>query len=130
MKRIRVKPGRPQSIMGFIFGLVFCCIGFFVVIPTFGIFGIFWTLISVIVTIASAVNAFGKKGFASHEIIIDDDSPEDAAPASPAEPDSPGATAADTKKRLDSLKELYSAGIITKQEYDQRRADIIADATK
>lgn len=130
MKRIRVKPGRPQSIMGFVMGLVFCCIGFFVVIPNFGIFGIFWTLIAVIVTIASAVNAFGKKGVATHEIIIDDDSPEDDAPASQSEPEHSGTTAADTKKRLDSLKELYSAGIITKQEYDQRRADIIDDATK
>ena len=46
-KRIRVKPGRAQSRMGFFAGLLFCLIGVFMVIPIFGVFGIFWTLMAV-----------------------------------------------------------------------------------
>lgn len=130
MKRIRVKPGRPQSVMGFIVGLVFCCIGFFVVIPTFGIFGIFWTLIAVIITIFSAVNAFGKNGAVTHEIIIDDASSDDNESTPSPENEASRCSADAVKKRLDSLKKLYSAGIITRQEYDKRRSDIIDDATK
>ena len=73
MKRsIRVKPGKAQSTMGFAVGLVFVGIGLLVVIPTFGVFGIFWTLIAVAITVTNGINAFGKKGVASHEIVVED----------------------------------------------------------
>lgn len=42
-KRIKVKPGKTQSRMGFIVGLLFVVFGIFVAIPTFGLFGIVWT---------------------------------------------------------------------------------------
>ena len=75
MKRsIKVKPGKTQSTMGFVTGLIFVGIGLFVVIPTFGPFGIFWTLIAVAITAVNGVNAFGKKGVASHEIVVEEDS--------------------------------------------------------
>lgn len=48
-KKIKVKPGKAQSKAGFFVGLVFCLIGLVVVIPTFGPFGIFWTLVAVII---------------------------------------------------------------------------------
>ncbi len=131
MKRIRVKPGKAQSTMGFVVGLIFCGIGLFVVVPTFGVFGIFWTLIAVAITITNGINAFGKKGVATHEIVIDEEKGsiqgrgmrgyeievEDTNIVS------------DTEKRINSLKELYNAGIITKEEFEQRRSDIIDDVT-
>ena len=62
-KRIRVKPGRAQSRMGFFAGLLFCLIGVFMVIPIFGVFGIFWTLMAVIITALSGINAFPIRGW-------------------------------------------------------------------
>ena len=42
-RRVRVKPGRAQSAMGFFVGIVFVLIGLFTVIPSFGLFGLLWT---------------------------------------------------------------------------------------
>ena len=44
-KKIHIRPGKSQSKAGFVVGIIFCLIGLFVVIPTFGIFGIFWTFV-------------------------------------------------------------------------------------
>ena len=42
-KKIKVKPGKTQSKMGFVVGILFVILGVFVVIPTFGVFGFIWT---------------------------------------------------------------------------------------
>ena len=42
-KKIKVRPGKTQSKMGFIVGILFVILGVFVVIPTFGLFGLIWT---------------------------------------------------------------------------------------
>ena len=39
-KRIRVKPGKTQSMAGFAAGIVFCLLGVLVVIPMAGLFGV------------------------------------------------------------------------------------------
>ncbi|MBQ8831251.1 MAG: SHOCT domain-containing protein [Oscillospiraceae bacterium] len=133
MKRVRVKPSRSQSVMGFVVGLIFCCIGAFVVIPTFGVFGIFWTLIAVVITVTNAINAFGKKGVATKEIIIDDDEGtvhSRGVYGYDIEVEDDAKDVSDVKKRIDNLKDLYSAGIISKEEFEQRRNSIIDDATK
>ena len=72
-KKVRIKPGKGQSMMGFIVGILFCLIGVFVVIPSVGLFGIFWTLMALIITITNGMNAFTDKGVASHEIEIDEE---------------------------------------------------------
>ena len=112
MKRsIKVKPGKAQSTMGFAVGLVFVGIGLLVVIPTFGVFGIFWTLIAVAITVTNGINAFGKKGVASHEIVVEDGAAE--------EPSS--------QQRLEEVRSLYDRGLITKEEYEAKRAEILKD---
>ena len=114
MKRsIKVKPGKAQSTMGFVTGLIFVGIGLFVVIPTFGPFGIFWTLIAVAITVTNGVNAFGKKGVASHEIVVEDGA---------AGEDQPTA-----QQRLEEARNLYDRGLITKEEYEAKRAEILKD---
>jgi len=133
MKRVRVKPSKSQSVMGFVVGLIFCCIGAFFVIPTFGVFGIFWTLIAVVITVTSAINAFSKNGVVTKEIIIDDDGGTVHGRGMhgydiSVEDDSE--TVSDVKKRIANLKDLYDAGIITKEEFEQRRRAIIDEATK
>ena len=116
-RNIRVKPGKAQSTMGFVVGLVFVGIGLFVVIPTFGPFGIFWTLIAVGITATNGINAFGKKGVASHEIVIEEsgDGQEDDRNGS------------DVERRLEEARSLYERGIITREEYEAKRAEILKD---
>lgn len=118
-KRIRVKPGRAQSKMGFFAGLLFCLIGIFMVIPIFGVFGIFWTLMAVIITALSGINAFSDKGMASHEIIIDEESG--------ASESGDKGRKEDIESRLRIAGELYRDGTITKDELDEKRREILKD---
>lgn len=112
-KNIRVKPGKTQSAMGFAVGIVFCLIGLFVVIPQFGAFGIFWTAIAVVITVTNGINAFGKKGITSSEIIIDDDN--DYTDSSSQE------------IRLTKLKNMYDKGLITAEEYAEKKKEILSE---
>ena len=57
-KRIKVKPGKTQSKIGFVVGLVFVLIGCIVVIPTFGPFGIIWTAIAGVIAFTHYKNGF------------------------------------------------------------------------
>ena len=72
-KRVKVKPGKAQSKMGFIVGLIFVGIGLFIAIPTFGLFGIFWTAIAGFIAYSHYKNGFTDEGFPTHEIIIDEE---------------------------------------------------------
>ena len=118
-KRIRVKPGKGQSMVGFFGGIVFCFIGLFVVIPTFGPFGMLWTLFAVIMTVVSGVNAFSDKGIASHEITIDDGyNTENFGNIDN------GKTA---EERLKELQSLYENGMITSDEYQEKRKQILEE---
>ena len=112
-RNIRVKPGKTQSTMGFVVGLVFVGVGLFVVIPTFGPFGIFWTLIAVAITVTNGVNAFGKKGVASHEIVVEEDGT--------------AGEEASSQQRLEEVRNLYDRGLITREEYEAKRAEILKD---
>ena len=117
MKRsIKVRPGKAQSAMGFAVGLVFVGIGLFVAIPTFGLFGIFWTLIAVVITATNGVNAFGKRGVASHEILVEEDGGE-----APREGSSPA------EERLREVQRLYDQRLITREEYEAKRAEILKE---
>ena len=77
-RRVRMKPGKGQSAAGMAVGILFCLLGIFVVIPSFGVFGIFWTGMALIITIMNGINAFSDKGITSHEIYIDDGQEPDA----------------------------------------------------
>lgn len=118
-KNIRVKPGKGQSMTGFFGGLVFCGIGLFVVIPTFGAFGIVWTLFAVIITVTNGINAFSDKGIASHEITIEDDF------------NGYNQEGIDSVKssevRLNELQSLYEKNMITSDEYQEKRKQILED---
>lgn len=107
MKKIKVKPGKTQSFVGFCVGIIFCIIGLVVVIPSAGIFGIVWTAIAVIITISNALNAFGEKGIPTYEVDIEDSH--------------------NVEDRLKTLDSLYNQGLINKEEYDKKRKDILKD---
>lgn len=116
-KRIKVKPGKIQSRMGFVVGIIFVAIGCFVVIPTAGLFGIIWTAAAGMITFTNFKNGFSDEGIATHEIIIEDgvkttqtfDSGEDI------------------EAKLIKLNSLYEQRLITKEEYDEKRKELLRE---
>ena len=124
-KLVRVKPGKTQSAMGFIVGIVFVLIGLFMVVPVFGLFGLLWTGMAVVITVINGLNAFGKKGVPTMEIYSEK---EDEAP-SPAREDHDhiSSTALTTKERLEQLQTLKEAGLLTDEEYRNKREEILRE---
>jgi len=45
-RNIKVKPGKTQSLLGFVVGILFVILGITIVIPMFGLFGILWTVMA------------------------------------------------------------------------------------
>lgn len=122
-KRVKVKPGKAQSKMGFIVGLVFVGIGIFIVIPTFGLFGIFWTAIAAFIAYSHYKNGFTDEGFPTHEIIID----EDELSAMRETGGSGDFAGDDIEERLKTLASLYDQGLITGEEYEAKRKEILQE---
>lgn len=109
-KRVKVKPGKTQSKIGFVAGVLFVLIGLVVVIPQFGLFGVVWTAFAGIIAFSHYKNGFTDDGFATHEIIIDgteEDEPEDI------------------EQKLRKLDSLYQQGLITRDEYDRKRKEFL-----
>ena len=121
-KRVTYRPGRTQGAFGVIWGGIFVLIGLFVVIPTFGAFGLLWTLAAIAITAMNGSQAFGKK-YAGPEIRIEEE--EQTQPLPEEEPEHISSTALDARGRLEQLETLKKAGLITEQEYQQKRAEIL-----
>lgn len=121
-RRVRVKPGKGQSTVGFFAGIVFCFIGLFVVIPLVGPFGILWTIFAVIITVSNGYNAFSDKGIASHEITIEDDFNQGFNQNFNQENMVNRKT---SEERLKELQTLYEKGVITEDEYQKKRKQIL-----
>lgn len=101
--------------VGFAGGLLFVVIGVFLVIPTFGGFGVIWTLFAGAIAVVNGINAFSDRTVATHEILIEDDS--DVSSTEPG--------GKDPARRLEQLRDLYERRLITQEEYEKRRAEII-----
>lgn len=117
--RVTYRPSKAQGAMGAVFGGIFILIGLFVVIPTFGPFGILWTLAAVAITVMNGYQAFGK-GYVGPEINIEEDTPqvESPSPTPPAD--------LNAKERLEQLQALLDGGLITREEYDKKREEILS----
>ena len=114
-KKIKVKPGKTQSKMGFIVGILFVILGVFVVIPTFGLFGLIWTGVAAMIAFTHYKNGFSDEGVATHEIIIEDgmEIPEKLNAEE------------DIEAKLIKLNSLYDQRLITKEEYDEKRKELL-----
>lgn len=125
-RRVTYRPSKAQGAFGVVFGVVFVMIGLFMVIPVFGPFGILWTLIAVGITAMNAYQAFGKN-YTGPQITIEEDEELSRAPSSPASQthDHIPSTSLDVKGRLEQLKELKEAGLLTQEEYDKKRQEIL-----
>ena len=136
-KRIHVRPSKGSSRIGFVMGLLFCGIGVFVAIPIFGPFGIVWTAMAVLITFSQYKNAFTKEGMDSHVIEIDEDG-EDITVTEhhgfgyrgysyTAEGTSEKEDGKDIEERLKSLQNLYDQRLITREEYEEKKQEILKE---
>nr|WP_300168883.1 SHOCT domain-containing protein [uncultured Flavonifractor sp.] len=120
-RKVTYRPSKAGSVMGGVVGCVFVLIGLFVIIPQFSmaggfalLFGIAWTAIAAIMTIVNFYQGFGKK-YMGPEIHIEED----------------GVSADQSKgtpqQRLEQLQSLYDRRLITQEEYEQKRQEILKE---
>ena len=134
-KKIHVRPSDSQSKIGFGVGIVFCLIGVFLVIPLAGPFGIFWTAIAGWITYSHWRNGYSDKKIDSHVIEIEDTDSENITVTSHrgfgtsyTVSDS-GESGRNTtlENRLKSLQSLYEQRLITKEEYEEKKQEILKE---
>lgn len=125
-KRVTYRPGKANGIAGVVGGAVFILIGVTIAIPTFGLFGVLWTVMAVAITAVNAYQAFGKQ-YVGPEIKIEDE--KEAGPAAPEEEthDHIPSTALGPQKRLEQLETLKDAGLIDEEEYAEKRKEILRE---
>ena len=124
-KRVTYRPSKTGSVMGGVVGVIFVLIGLFVVIPAFSmaggfgaIFGVFWTIVAGVIAGMNFYQAFGK-GYIGPEIHIEEEGKSEHAQDAPA----PG----DAQARLTELRALYDQRLITQEEYEQKRKEILEE---
>ena len=116
-RRIRYRPSKYALIPSLIAGLAFCVIGVTIVIPQAGMFGVLWTVIAAAITANSIRYLFASKDSSyGGEYIVEDDFEASESDESSAE---------DPEARLAKLLDLYQKGLITREEYDRKKADIL-----
>lgn len=114
-KKIKVKPGKTESKIGFIVGILFVILGVVVVIPIFGVFGIIWTGVAVMIAFTHYKNGFSDDGIATHEIIIEDGM----------DITERNVDGEDIEVKLMKLNSLYEQRLISKEEYDEKRKKLL-----
>ena len=122
-RNIKIKPSKQSSMVGFIGGLIFVLIGLFIVIPNFGLFGLFWTGIAILITVTHSVNAFGEKGIPTEEIYIEDDNNYEHDVKVTRE--NLQEKSMDFEEKLRKLKSLRDDGIISDVEYEMKSLEIL-----
>lgn len=111
-RRVTYRPSKSQSILGGVVGVIFVFIGLFVAIPQAGLFGLFWTAVAVAITATNFYHAFGK-GYIGPDIEISDE--EDRSPEE------------NPEERLKKLQSLYDQRLITPEEYEEKRKEILKE---
>ena len=109
----RYRPNKVQSVVGIAAGGLFILLGIFVAIPTFGLFGMIWTLFAVGITATNAYAAFSGRGYGSWEM-----EEEGSVQLQQGE-------VMDFEEKLQKLQRLYDQRLITRDEYDKKRAEIM-----
>ena len=123
-RRYRVRPSKGALVMTAVMGLFFTCIGVCVVIPAtwklgpMALFGLLWTGIAVYTAVSSLLALTGKKnvtGYSGMEVYEETE-------------EEPVSTAASTAEaRLQELRNLYDRSLITEEEYEAKRREILKE---
>ena len=137
-KKIHVRPSKSQSKIGFIAGIIFCLIGVFVVIPTLGVFGVVWTAFAGLIAYSHYRNGFTDKPINTKEIEIEENG-EDVTITTHAGLErhsyciqgenvgEPETEKESVEERLKQLTNLYVQSLITREEYEQKKKEILDD---
>ena len=112
--RVTYRPNRVISGIASVIGFIFVLMGLFIVIPRTGAVGVVWTLISAAIMLINGYAAMGRKSLGP-EIHIED------------EPPSGGEERGAAADRLAELQELHDRGLISPQEYEKKRGEIISE---
>ena len=129
-KRMKVRPGKTQSKAGFVVGIIFCLIGLVVVVPIFGPFGLLWTAAAGWITYSNYRNGFTDRPISNQVIEIEDDGAsatarngffEDVADTL----NEAAAEENDVESRMRKLQSLYQQELITEEEYEKKRQEIL-----
>lgn len=130
-KKIHVRPGKTESKIGFIAGLLFCLLGVIVVIPIFGMFGVIWTAIAGLITYSHYRNGFTDSPIDNHVIEIDEDGSDRTIVTHKKgigqyfEIEDDTKSEDDVEIRLVKLQTLYHQDLITQEEYEQKKKEIL-----
>lgn len=111
-KRGRVRPSKGSSIVGMIVGIIFIIIGLTTAIPMGGLFGVFWTLIAVVITCSHAYNIFSEKGLSQYQVDVE-------------LTDSYEKKDESFDEKLRKLKALKDDGLLSDEEYERKRKEIL-----
>ena len=114
-KRVYYKPSKASGLVGGVIGGIFVLIGIFFAIPVFGAFGVLWTLVAAVITCVSLYQAFGKTsggGAVFGSELYVEDLPNDGE---------------SVETRLNKLLDLYDRRIITREEYEDKRREILRE---
>ena len=118
-KKIQVRAQKFPLLMNCFVGVLFVLLGIFVVIPASGLFGVVWTLVAAAI-LANGTYHLLKRGAATSEIYITDTEEPDGGSGRPYK-------SLDTEERLTALRDLYDRRLITHEEYEAKRAEILKE---
>ena len=121
-RRVTYRPSKGESVFAGVMGAIFVLIGLFFVIPTFGPFGILWTLVAAGIAGMHLYRAFGSK-YIGPEIRIED---EEAGGQDGTTPPS-AAPRPNAEERLKQLEDLRDKRLITVNEFEEKRKEILKE---
>lgn len=138
-KNIRYKPSKLSAAMGVVVGVLFVIIGLTMVLPaTFGsgflpigLFGLVWTGLAAVMTVVNVLYLLGKRDntnlYGGYEITDEDPSRQEVSSFGYDSPDHQHITPTglDPKARLEQLETLKEAGLLSDEEYTQKRKEIL-----
>ena len=130
---------RAVGVVQAIFGSVFVIIALTQIIPTAGLFGLPFLAVGGLFVVVGIITAVSKNGMAQRvgydletgveeETIVgmmEEVASEETSSPAPETHDHIPSTALDAKDRLEQLKSLKEAGLLTQEEYDRKRKQIL-----
>ncbi|WP_251318722.1 SHOCT domain-containing protein [Flintibacter muris] len=117
---------RGMGVFHAVFGTVFALIALTVIIPSAGLIGILFLAAGVFFAVNGALIALGKNGLMGRAYQIETEEEISEMPAVETHDHIPS-TALDAKRRMEQLESLKTAGLITEQEYQQKRQEILKE---
>ena len=139
-KRVTYRPSKASAAIGLVVGILFVFLGVTVLIPETlrsgflpaTLFGLVWTGAAVATTVGNARYLFGKRKDPSFfgGVEITEEEPEGFAASFRSDaPDHQHITASgmSPKVRLEQLETLKEAGLLTREEYEAKRAEILRE---